>query len=128
MFKLRLILLMFLLSYLPFISIHLAISELEPLIWHEYEYFDENLPPHFCFNLSRTPYAVSVHINSISPSGYKVEVTITVNGVMKWAGQLGAGESSPTITCDDQYTTIHIANPNGNPSINVKGYIHWVMH
>lgn len=104
-------------------------TEVEPLVWHDYEYFDLTLPPGYCKEFSRYPYAVSVHISTLTPSGYKVDVTITVNGVLKWGDQLGAGESSPTITCNDNYTEVHIANPNGSQeTVHVTGYIDWVMH
>jgi len=105
-----------------------AKSEVEPLVWHDYEYFDRYLPPGYCLNFTRKPYAVSVHIDTLSPSGYKVDVTIYVSSKLKWSGQLGAGESSPTITCNDQYTEVHIGNPNGNPEVHITGYIDWVMH
>ncbi|MEM4726768.1 MAG: hypothetical protein QXD04_00740 [Candidatus Bathyarchaeia archaeon] len=91
-------------------------AEVKPLIWHDYEYFDEILDPGHCFERSRTPYAVSVHINSISGPGDEVEVTIIVGGIEIWGGLLSAGESSSVITCNDQYTVVHIANPYGSNS------------
>lgn len=107
-----------------FISTNSFASEVDPLIWHDYEYFDWTLPLGYCNESSRYPYAVSVHISTLTPSGYKVNVTITVNGVKKWGGLLGAGESSPTINCNDQYTEVHIANPNGNTvTLHFTGYI-----
>ncbi|MEM2127768.1 MAG: hypothetical protein QXH67_06065, partial [Candidatus Bathyarchaeia archaeon] len=125
-------LLLFLLLILPlsliFLSMKVNAIEVDPLVWHDYEYFNRGLDPGECFNSTREPYAVCVHISTISPPGYKLDVTIYVNGVPKWSGQLGVGKSSPTITCNDQSTTIHIANPNGNPYLQVSGYIDWVMH
>lgn len=106
-------------------------AEVEPHIWHDYEYFDETLPHGFCFERSRTPYAASVYISSISGPGDEVSVVITVGGIEEWGGLLSTGESSPVITCNDQYTVVHIANPYENGSgvwIRVIGYIDWVMH
>lgn len=125
---LKLILLVLLFSFI-IIPIPLVPAEVEPLVWHEYDYFDQPFPPGYCIEFSRDPYAVSVHIDVILPSGYKVEVTIVVSGLKKWSGLLGAGESSPTINCNDQHTVVHIANLNDNPPLSrVAGYVHWIMH
>lgn len=58
------------------------------------------------------PYAVSVTINSVSPSGLKVTVNIQVGGISKWTGDLGAGQSSPTITADGGTTYVRVMNNN----------------
>lgn len=123
------IILMTLLFSLALVSIHSVDAKLEPLVWHDYEYFNLTLAPGYCEEFTSEPYAVSVHIDEISPTGYSVDVTIYAGSELKWSGQLGEGENSPTITCNDQYTEVHIANPNGNPPLDdVIGYIDWVMH
>jgi len=116
-------------SFLIIIPITLVPAEVEPLVWHEYDYFDQPFPQGYCIEFARDPYAVSVHIDVIMPSPYKVDVTIVVGGIKKWGGLLGVGESSPTINCNDQHTVVHIANPNGNPRLDRDaGYVHWIMH
>jgi hypothetical protein len=58
------------------------------------------------------PYAVSVKINSVSPSGRTLTVVIKVNGTPQWSGELGAGQSSPTITANGGTTYVKITNNN----------------
>lgn len=58
------------------------------------------------------PYAVSVRIDSVSPSGLKLTVTINVNGQTVWSGALGAGESSPTITANGLEVVVYVVNYN----------------
>lgn len=58
------------------------------------------------------PYAVSVRINTVSPSGYTLTVSIISGGQTKWSGELGAGQSSPTITCNGAATYVRIFNQN----------------
>jgi hypothetical protein len=57
-------------------------------------------------------YAISVRINSVSPSGKKVTVTINKDDSTIWSGVLGAGESSPTITVEDHKTDVYVTNYN----------------
>ncbi|MBS7630270.1 hypothetical protein KEJ47_01630 [Candidatus Bathyarchaeota archaeon] len=58
------------------------------------------------------PYAISVRINTLSPSGYTLTVSIISGGQTKWSGELGEGESSPTITCNGAQTYVRIVNQN----------------
>jgi len=58
------------------------------------------------------PYAVSVKINTVSPSGRTLTVVIKVNGTPQWSGELGAGQSSPTITANGGTTYVKITNNN----------------
>ena len=58
------------------------------------------------------PYAISFRVNTVSPSGYKLTVTIKLDGVVQWSGALGAGQSSPTITCDGGSAKILVINLN----------------
>ncbi len=75
----------------------------------------------------KEPYAVSVRINAVEPSGAKLRVAIYVNYVEKWFGYLGSGESSPTIVCVDQETMVDVCN-NTQGYIEYRGLITWVMH
>ncbi|MBS7652896.1 MAG: hypothetical protein QW638_06385 [Candidatus Bathyarchaeia archaeon] len=102
--------------------------QVEPDVWYEYQDVGGTLPPDY-YNLygPKEPYAVSVKINTVSPPGYKVTVIIIVAGAAKWSGLLGAGESSPTITCDDQSTYVKVANDN-LVTVTYTGRITWVMH
>jgi hypothetical protein len=59
-----------------------------------------------------TPYAISVKINTVSPSGYTLTVSIISGGQTKWSGELGAGQSSPTITVNGNTTYVRIFNQN----------------
>jgi len=58
------------------------------------------------------PYALSVKINSVSPSGRTLTVVIKVNGTPLWSGELGAGQSSPTITANGGTTYVKITDNN----------------
>lgn len=58
------------------------------------------------------PYTVSVKINTVSPSGRTLTVVIKVNGTPQWSGELGAGQSSPTITANGGTTYVKITNNN----------------
>lgn len=58
------------------------------------------------------PYAISVKINTVSPSGYTLTVSIISGGQTKWSGELGAGQSSPTITVNGASTYVRILNQN----------------
>ena len=58
------------------------------------------------------PYAIRFRVNTVSPSGYKLTVTIKLNGAVQWSGALGAGQSSPTITCDGGSAKVSVLNLN----------------
>lgn len=58
------------------------------------------------------PYAISVKINTVSQSGYTLTVSIVSGGQTKWSGELGAGQSSPTITVNGATTYVRILNQN----------------
>jgi hypothetical protein len=58
------------------------------------------------------PYAIKVKINTVTPSGYKLTVTIKLDGAVEWSGALGAGQSSPTITCDGSSAEVSVLNLN----------------
>jgi hypothetical protein len=73
------------------------------------------------------PYSVSVKINSVTPSGYKVTVSIRVNGATQWAGALGAGQSSPTITCSGGTTNVRVTNDN-DVQVSYSGRISWYFN
>lgn len=59
-----------------------------------------------------TPYAINVKINTVSPSGYTLTVSIVSGGQTKWSGELGVGQSSPTITVNSASTYVRILNQN----------------
>jgi hypothetical protein len=59
-----------------------------------------------------TPNAISVKINTVSQSGYTLTVSIISGGQTKWSGELGAGQSSPTITVNGATTYVRILNQN----------------
>jgi len=105
-----------------------TIGSVEPLVWYEYE----NISGELYYGQSdhygpREPYAVKVKMKKVEPAGTKVRVAIIVNGVKKWRGYLGSGESSPTITCNDQETVIDVYNTLYG-YVKYKGRITWIMH
>lgn len=112
----------------PTINVHHERVLVEPNVWHEYQDIGGTLPPD-SYNLygPKEPYAVSVKINSVSPSGKKLTVTIFVGRDPEWAGLLGAGQSSPTITCNDQTTYVRVENQN-DVTVTYTGQIDWVFH
>ena len=73
-----------------------------------------------------SPYSVSVKINSVT-TGYKVTVNIKVNGVSQWSGDLGAGQSSPTITCSGGTTYVRVIN-NNDSQVSYDGRISWYFN
>ncbi|MGQ9680355.1 MAG: hypothetical protein ACUVV4_06270 [Candidatus Bathyarchaeia archaeon] len=80
-----------------------------------YEYVDDErtLAPDTGYQYgSYHPYAVSIRINTLSPSDYMLTVTIKINGVVKWSGGLGAGQSSPTITANGGTIYVRVLNQN----------------
>jgi len=58
------------------------------------------------------PYAIRFRVDTVSPSGYKLTVSIRVNGAVQWSGALGAGQSSPTITCSGDDAEVLVVNFN----------------
>ena len=58
------------------------------------------------------PYAITVRLNTVNPSGKKLTVSIWVNGVQQWSGSLGAGQQSATITCNGGTTYVKLKNNN----------------
>jgi len=80
---------------------------------YEYIYVGQELEPdHGVEYGPYNPYAIKFKINTVSPSGYKLTVTIKVNGAVQWSGALGAGQSSPTITCDGGNAKVLVVNFN----------------
>lgn len=73
------------------------------------------------------PYEISFRVNTVSPSGYKLTVTIKVNGVAQWSGLLGAGQSSPTITCSGGNAEVLVVNFN-DVSVAFTGTITLVIN
>jgi hypothetical protein len=59
-----------------------------------------------------TPYAISVSISTVNPSGYTLTCSIISGGQTRWSGELGAGQSSPTITVNGATTYVRILNQN----------------
>jgi hypothetical protein len=112
----------------PTVDVHHERVLVEPNVWHEYEDIGGTLSPNHGNEYGpNEPYAVSVKINTVSPSGYKVTVSIKVAGATQWSGALGAGESSPTITCNDQTTYVQVVNLN-DVTVTYTGQIDWVFH
>jgi hypothetical protein len=58
------------------------------------------------------PSSINVHINSVSPSGKLLNFIVTVGGDQVWSGSLGAGQTSPTLTCNSIETCIWVTNAN----------------
>ena len=73
-----------------------------------------------------SPYSVSVKINSVT-TGYKVTVNILVNDVSQWTGDLGPGQSSPTITCSGGTTYVRVINLNG-VTVDYAGRVNWYFN
>jgi len=112
----------------PEIEVHHERVLVEPNVWHEYVDIGGTLSRNHGNEYGPyEPYAVSVKINTVSPSGYKVTVSIKVAGITKWSGALGAGESSPTITCNDHTTYVQVINLNDD-TVTYSGQIGLVYH
>ena len=58
------------------------------------------------------PYAITVRLNTVQPTGKKLTVSIWVDGVQQWSGSLGAGQQSATITCNGGTTYVRLKNNN----------------
>lgn len=90
-----------------------GVRVVKPDFTYEYINDDRTLAPDTGYQYGAYyPYAVSIRINTLSPSGYTLTVTIKVNGVVKWSGELGAGQSSPTITANGGTTYVRVLNQN----------------
>lgn len=103
-------------------------AKVEVEYWHDIENIGGYLSPGYCHYFGpRYPFAVSVHINTVTPTGNKVSVIITENDRLKWGGLLGPGQRSPTLYCTGKIE-MHISNPDNQPTIYYSGYIDWVMN
>lgn len=98
------------------------------MVQHNYEDFDEDIEWHGCREYNANPYAVQVIMDTVSPSGKKAQVTITADSESVWGGDLGAGESSPVLTVDGEYTAVHIANNEYQQTLSVEGKIDWISN
>jgi hypothetical protein len=102
------------------------VESIEPTVIRVYQNISGTLQPTWYQDWGpQTPEYVSVRINSVSPSGYKLTVIIKINGAVKWAGALGAGESSPTIYCGGGSTIVRVANDN-SVTVSYTGTITWI--
>jgi hypothetical protein len=96
--------------------------------WYEYEDIWGTLNPDEYDQYGGVqPYSVSVGIDYVGPTGYKVTVNIKVNGVSKWSGDLGAGQRSPTITCSGGTTYVRVIN-NNDVQVYYEGLISWYFN
>ena len=102
--------------------------QVDPKGWYEFEDISGTLDPDYYDPYGpKEPYSVSVSISSVTPSGYKVTVNIQVNGVSKWSGDLGVGQSSPTITCSGGTTYVRVINNNAI-TVSYSGRISWYFN
>ena len=96
--------------------------------WYQYEEIWGTLDPDEYNQFGGgQPYSVSVGIDYVDPSGYKVTVNIKVNGVSKWSGDLGAGQRSPTITANGGTTYVRVIN-NNDVQVYYEGLISWYFN
>ena len=98
-----------------------------PTGYYEYQDIGGTLNPNYYNEYGpKEPYSVSVRISSVT-TGYKVTVNIKVNGVSQWSGDLGSGESSPTITCSGGTTYVRVIN-NNDVQVTYSGTINWYFN
>jgi hypothetical protein len=67
------------------------------------------------------PYAISVSFSSVT-TGYTLTCSIVSGGLTKWSGELGTGQSSPTITVNGATTYVRILNQN-SATVSYSGTI-----
>ncbi len=67
------------------------------------------------------PYAISVSFSSVT-TGYTLTCSIISGGVTKWSGELGSGQTSPTITVNGATTYVRIVNQN-SATVSYSGTI-----
>jgi hypothetical protein len=112
----------------PTIDILSGKVQVGPTGYYEYQDIGGTLNSNYYDDYGpKEPYSVSVRISSVTPSGYKVTVSIRVNGVEQWAGSLGAGDSSPTITCSGGTTYVRVIN-NNDVQVTYIGRISWYFN
>ncbi len=68
-----------------------------------------------------TPYAISVRMSSVT-TGYTLTCSIISGGVTRWSGELGSGQSSPTITVNGATTYVRLLNQN-SATVSYSGTI-----
>jgi len=101
-----------LLALLSFLAVARAESVKPTLIKVEQGIGGTLAPLHGDYYGPYHPYAISVRMDTVSPAGLKLTVTINKDGQTIWAGALGAGESSPTFTVDGHPTEVYVTNFN----------------
>jgi hypothetical protein len=87
--------------------------DFQPDVTYEYIDIGGTLPTNYYQQYGPyAPYAISVRITTVNPSGYTLTCSIISGGQTRWSGELGAGQSSGTFTVYGVTTYVKITNNN----------------